>query len=102
MAQIKILGLTEAIGTLRGIPPHLERSVLLQMSQIAYETARRGAGRHTKPGGSGALFQSLFNRQTSYFGREVGHDTQRAPHALFINAGTRPHIIEPNKKKALR
>lgn len=101
MANIRIAGLTDAIGKLNGIPQKLERSVLLQMSQIAYDSAQRGAGRHSKTGGTGALFQSLYNRQIPK-GREVGHDPQRAPHALFVNLGTRPHIIEPKNKKALR
>ena len=102
MAQIRIAGLTEAVGTLRNIPPAMERSVILQMAQIAYDSTQRGAQRHTRQGGTGALLQSLFNRRTPTGGREVGHDTQRAPHAFFINAGTRPHIIEPKNKKALR
>ena len=101
MAYVRIAGLTDAIGTINGIPQKLERSVLLQMSQVAYDTAQRGAGRHSKAGGTGALLQSLFNRVIPK-GREVGHDTRRAPHALFINLGTRPHIIEPKNKKALR
>ena len=101
MPQIRIAGLSEAVGTLRGLPPALERTTLLRMSQIAYDAAQRGAGRHSKPGGSGALFQSLYNRSIPK-GREVGHDPQRAPHALFVNLGTRPHEIRPKNKKALR
>ena len=101
MLQLRIAGLSEAVGTLRGLPPTLERTTLLRMSQVAYDAAQQGAGRHTKPGGSGALFQSLYNRSIPK-GREVGHDPQRAPHALFVNLGTRPHEIRPKKKRALR
>lgn len=101
MLQLRIAGLSEAVGTLRGLPPSLERTTLLRMSQVAYDAAQRGAGRHSKPAGSGALFQSLYNRSIPK-GREVGHDPQRAPHALFVNLGTRPHEIRPKNKKALR
>lgn len=101
MLSIRIAGATEAVGKLRGLPPELERTTLLRMSQIAYDAAQRGAGRHTKPGGTGALFQSLYNRKIPK-GREVGHDPQRAPHALWVNLGTRPHEIRPKNKKALR
>lgn len=101
MPQLRIAGLSEAVGTLRGLPPSLERTTLLRMSQVAYDAAQRGAGRHSRPGGSGALFQSLYNRSIPK-GREVGHDPQRAPHALFVNLGTRPHEIRPKNKKALR
>ena len=58
----------------------------------------RGAGRHFK---TGALFRSLYNRSIPH-GREVGHDPQAAPHALFVNFGTRAHRIYPKSKKALR
>lgn len=101
MSQIRIAGLNDAIGYINGVPGKLSRSVLLQMSQIAYDVAERGADRHTKTGGTGALRQSLFNRAIPK-GREVGHDPQRAPHALFVNFGTRPHVIEPKNRKALR
>ena len=95
---IKFDGLSEAAGTLRRLPETLERKTILRMSQVAYDEAQRGAGRHNK---TGALFQSLFNRAIPK-GREVGHDQRRAPHAIFVQLGTRPHVILPNKKKALR
>lgn len=98
---LKFTGLTEAMGTLRRLPEHMERGVILRMSQIAYDEAQRGAGRHTKAEGSGALFQSLFNRAIPK-GREIGHDLDRAPHAVFVQFGTRPHEIRPKDKKALR
>lgn len=95
---VRFQGLSEATGTLQRLPAALERSTLLRMSQVAYDEAQRGAGRHNK---TGALFQSLYNRAIPK-GREVGHDTQRAPHAIFVLLGTRPHVIVPKTKKALR
>lgn len=95
---VRFQGLSEATGTLQRLPAALERSTLLRMSQVAYDEAQRGAGRHNK---TGALFQSLYNRAIPK-GREVGHDTQRAPHAIFVLLGTRPHVIMPKTKKALR
>ncbi len=95
---VRFQGLTEATGTLRQLPAHLERTTLLRMSQVAYDDAQRGAGRHNK---TGALVQSLFNRAIPK-GREVGHDPARAPHAVFVQLGTRPHEIRPKNKKALR
>lgn len=95
---IKFEGLSEAAGTLRRLPEALEKKTILRMSQVGYDEAQRGAGRHNK---TGALFQSLFNRAIPK-GREVGHDPRRAPHAVFVQLGTRPHVILPNKKKALR
>jgi hypothetical protein len=95
---LRITGLSEATGTLKGIMPHLTDKTILGLSQVAYDEAQRGAARHNK---TGALVQSLFNRAVPG-GREVGHDLRRAPQALWVNLGTRPHVIMPKTKKALR
>ena len=95
---LRLSGLSEATGTLRGIMPHLTDKTILGLSQVAYDEAQIGAARHNK---TGALVQSLFNRAVPG-GREVGHDTRRAPQALWVNLGTKPHVIMPKNKKALR
>jgi hypothetical protein len=95
---IRFEGLTEVAGTLRKLPAGLEKSTILKMSQVAYDQAQKGAARHSK---TGALFQSLYNRAIPT-GREVGHDPARAPHAIFVQLGTKPHVIMPRNKKALR
>jgi hypothetical protein len=33
---------------------------------------------------------------------EIYHDLKAAPHALFVHWGTKPHLIKPKNKKALR
>lgn len=59
------------------------------------------AGRHTRPGGTGALFRSIVARPVGDGSMwEVGHDLQVAPHALFVHWGTKPHIIRPKKQGA--
>lgn len=80
------------------IPQSLEREVILQMSQVAYDEIQREADKHTV---SGALFDSVYNRQVDG-GREVGHDPKRAPHARWVVFGSRPHVIKPKERKALR
>lgn len=95
---VRFQGLSEATGTLRRLPQALEHSTILRMSQVAFDEAEAGAARHNK---SGAMLQSLFNRPVPK-GREVGHDGQRAPHAIYVQFGTRPHVIRPKRKKALR
>lgn len=98
MIRLDIAG-TSALGQqLAEVPKRIERAVLLRMSQIVYDHAERAADRHTK---TGALRQSLYNKAIPG-GREVGHDTRRAPHAVFVHWGTRPHVIRPKKKKSLR
>lgn len=95
---VRFQGLSEVTGTLQRLPAGFEARTIELMSQKAYDTAQVGAGRHNK---TGSLFQSLYNRSIPN-GREVGHDTSRAPHAIFVQLGTRPHEIRPRKKKALR
>lgn len=95
---VRVNGLDTIKGDLLGLTPAVEKSVLRQMSQLAYDKVQEGADRHTK---TGALYRSVFNREIPK-GREVGHDPQAAPHALFVVFGTRPHKIQPKTKKALR
>lgn len=98
MADIEIRGLNEVIVDLREFPKKFETKVLNQLSQVAYDSAQKGAGRHIV---TGALFQSLFNRKEQN-ARRVGHDKNRAPHASLVIQGTIPHFIPPKNKKALR
>ena len=95
---VTLQGLSEVRGQLPQIPENIQQRVIFNLSQVAFDFAEQGARRHAK---TGPLMQSLFNRAIPG-GREVGHDLNRAPHALFINAGTKPHIIRPKDKKALR
>lgn len=96
--SVKFQGLGEARDSILQVPEKLEKSVIRQMSQIAFDAAYRGANSHSN---TGALTRSLYNRMIPK-GREVGHDPTIAPHALFVNFGTRPHKLRPNKRKALR
>lgn len=98
MIEFKVSGLSETQTWVQGLTRNIAKDVVLRMSQIAYDSVQRGADRHTK---TGALFQSVYNRQVPD-GRAVGHDADRAPHAVFVVFGTRPHVIRPKKKKALR
>ena len=98
MISISLSGMSEVSATLRKLPTGMTRGVIAQMSEVAFETAFEGAGRHRK---TGALQQSLYNRPIDD-GRAVGHDTRRAPHAIFVLMGTRPHVIRPKNKKTLR
>lgn len=50
---------------------------------------------------TGALERSLGKKRIP-FGWEIGHDSRVAPYARFVHDGTRPHLILPKKKKALR
>jgi hypothetical protein len=63
-----------------------------------FEVILGAADKHTK---TGALVQSLQNRYVPGV-YTIEHDLQRAPHAVFVHWGTRPHTIRPKLRKALR
>lgn len=85
---------------LRALTPEVSRLAILRLAQVAYDSAQDGAGKHARSVPS-PLFRSLYNRAVPG-GREVGHDLSAAPHAVFVHWGTRPHIIRPKTRKALR
>lgn len=76
----------------------LPDQAIRDLSQYIFDRAEKGAGKHAK---TGALERSLYNKKITG-GREVGHAAQVAPYARFVHWGTRPHVIQPKKRKALR
>lgn len=76
----------------------LPDQTIRDLAQYIFDRAEKGAGRHAK---TGRLERSLYNRKIPG-GREVGHAAQVAPYARFVHWGTRPHVIKPKKRKALR
>lgn len=50
---------------------------------------------------TGRLVRSIYKARIPG-GWTIGHDLQHAPHARFVIEGTRPHLITPKNKKALR
>lgn len=95
---------TEAIRRkLEQIGSKLAKRALAETAEEIEENVGEWAGRHTKPGGTGALFRSIVARPLGDGSQwEIGHDLQAAPHALFVHWGTKPHKIKPKKKKMLR
>ena len=95
---------TEAIRRkLEQIGDNLAKRALAETAEEIEENIGEWAGRHTKPGGTGALFRSIVARPLGDGSQwEIGHDLQVAPHALFVHWGTRPHKIKPKNKKMLR
>ena len=99
VVSVRINGIDAAKSSVVALTPSVAASALRQMSQVAYDSMQAGAGRHSR---RGDLFASVYNRSAGALRREVGHDPQRAPHAIFVVFGTRPHVIKPKEKKALR
>lgn len=98
MIHIEVIG-TEAISArLLALPEEIRTRALAGLAQIAHTTAFREADKHTK---QGALIRSLEMKPFAD-SWEIGHDLQKAPHALFVHWGSRPHPITPRRKKVLR
>lgn len=95
---------TEAIRCkLEQIGDRLAKRALAETAEEIEENVGEWAGRHTRPGGTGALFRSIVARPLGDGSQwEIGHDLQVAPHALFVHWGTKPHKIKPKNKKMLR
>lgn len=74
------------------------RKVLDQAIVDVEDYIRDEAAKHQR---TGALVASVYKRRITD-GWELGHDPRRAPHALFVHWGTKPHKIRPRRKKALR
>lgn len=88
---------------LEQIGDRMAKRALAETAEEIEENVSEWAGRHTKPGGTGALFRSIVARPLGDGSQwEIGHDLQVAPHALFVHWGTRPHKIKPKNKKMLR
>ena len=86
---------------LEQIGDKLAKRALAETAEEIEENVGEWAGRHTKPGGTGALFRSIVARPLGDGSQwEIGHDLQVAPHALFVHWGTKPHPIGPKNKGA--
>lgn len=98
LVDLRIEGDAEVRRTLRNLTPELARRAIQAGAQAAFNTAQDAADSHTV---TGALARSVRLRPVDG-GYVVEHDLQAAPHAVFVHWGTRPHVIEPKDKKALR
>lgn len=95
---IDLTGTDKVRAMLQRLGPALSNQALAETAVKVEDYIRAEAGKHLK---TGALNSSIFKRRTTD-GWEVGHDLQRAPHAVFVMFGTKAHLIKPKRKKILR
>lgn len=98
MITVSISGIDGVTKQLARIEPQ-SKAAIRQLAQRIHDLGEAGADKHTK---TGALFRSIYLRSLPGDGWEIGHDLQRAPHAVFVHWGTKPHVIRPKNRKALR
>lgn len=95
----ELTGVEEVRRTLLRIPA-LAPAAIARTAEDAEEYVEGEAGRHSK---TGALVASIYLRRVAGGNAwDIGHDPRRAPHAVFVHWGTRPHVIRPKNKRTLR
>lgn len=99
MIEVDVSGLDEVRAIFATLVPEVQQKVLRGLAQVAFDTAQTQVDTHTQ---TGALARSLRLRSDGQGGWIVGHDQQHAPYVSFVHWGSRPHIIRPRDKKALR
>lgn len=77
----------------------LAQRALAATAVQAEDEVEREAAKHTR---TGALVQSIYKTRIRDLAWQIGHNPRQAPHAVFVHWGTKPHVIRPENKKALR
>jgi len=90
--NVKVTGTDKVRAMLQRIGPALGQNAMAQTAVKVEDYIRAEAGQHLK---TGVLNSSIFNHRAGDGSYEIGHDLQRAPHALFVVFGTKPHLIKP-------
>lgn len=99
MIEINVAGLDAIRARFATLVPEVQAKTLRGLAQVAFDTAQTQVDTHTQ---TGALARSLRLRSNGDGGWIVGHDQQHAPYSLWVHWGSRPHVIRPREKKALR
>lgn len=98
MITVELTGDQDALTRLRAIPRGINRALAKTADEV-FDFVERRVDSHTK---TGAMRDSLFNRRDSETSYTIGHDLSRAPYAVFVHWGSRPHVIEPRNRRVLR
>lgn len=96
--NVNVTGTDKVRAMLDKLGPALSNKALAETAVKVEDYIRAEAGKHQK---TGALNSSIYKQRTAN-GWDIGHDLRRAPHAVFVMFGTKPHLIKPKNKKALR
>lgn len=99
MIDINPVELARIQAIFAGLLPRVQKQVLGELAQVAFNTAQAQVDTHTK---TNALKRSLQLLPEGETGWKVYNDTRHAPYAWFVHWGSRPHIIKPKDRKALR
>lgn len=99
---------TDNLAELRGAFEEADRALVKGAREAVLDAAKVGeaeakASHRYKDGPDAELTNSIRGHITNYPARGAeGVVEATAPHAVFVHQGTKAHIIEPRKAKALR
>ena len=99
MISVSISGLEAVRAEFARLDDALRNKALARTAVDVERLVEQAADKHTK---TGALVSSVFSKRINASTYEIGHDLQRAPHAVFVHWGTKPHVIKPKNRKVLR
>jgi hypothetical protein len=99
MIDVNVQGIDAIRDTFAHLVPETQAKVLKGLAQVAFDTAQQQVDTHTQ---TGALARSLRLRSDGSGGWIIDHDLQHASYAPWVHWGSRPHLIRPREKKALR
>lgn len=98
MITVSLEGQEAVFAKFKELDDKLSKRAVRKLADAVYKDVQQGADKHTN---TGALFRSVRIRSVDD-GYEIFHDLQHAPYAPFVHWGSKPHVIRPKNKKALR
>jgi hypothetical protein len=98
MINVSVTGTERIKAVFAQLDNAVKNKIIRQTANDVKDYVEQQADTHTK---TGALARSVYISRISD-GYEIGHDERMAPYAKFVHWGTKPHVIKPKDKKALR
>ncbi len=109
MVKISVKGIDKTIANLERYSKDLSTEMLVAVTEDVYDNAKKNISKHSKTGrmennltqrvqkskGTAQVFIADSGMMVQWRGRPINY-------ALFVHFGSRPHTIEPKKKKSLR
>lgn len=98
MINVSVTGTERIKAAFAQLDDAVQNKIIRQTANDVKDYVEQQADTHTK---TGALSRSVYIKRISD-GYEIGHDERMAPYAKFVHWGTKPHVIKPKNKKALK
>ena len=98
MISVSVTGTERIKAAFAKLDDAVQNKIIRQTANDIKDYVEDQADSHFK---TGALARSVYIKRISS-GYEIGHDERIAPYAKFVHWGTKPHVIKPKDKKALR